>query len=95
MDYKWVPVVIEEQCTDCGLCVAACGPACLEMVDRIPVLERPMECGSAEHCIDAYPEDAIHMAWVPMEGDKQVGRWQSSPKGDQQDAEFLKCSHLG
>lgn len=90
MDYKWVPVVIEEQCTGCGLCVAACGPACLEMVGRIPVLERPNECGSEEHCIGVCPDDAIHMAWVPLEGEHQVGRWRSSSNGDQKNAGLLK-----
>ena len=72
---KWVPVVAEDQCTGCGLCVEACGPACLEMVDNLPVLTRPDQCGSEEHCIAPCPEDAIRMQWVPMHGDRAVGRW--------------------
>ena len=27
LTHKWLPVVVEEACTGCGLCVAACGPA--------------------------------------------------------------------
>ena len=39
--YKWVPVVDEEHCTGCGLCVEACGPCCLEIVDDIAIPVRP------------------------------------------------------
>jgi ferredoxin len=39
--FKWLPVVIEEFCTGCGLCVEACGPACLETKNQVAVLERP------------------------------------------------------
>jgi len=75
VDSKWIPVVIEELCSGCNLCVAACGPACLELEASVAVLSRPNECGSEEHCIGVCPEDAIHMAWVPMEGDPAIGQW--------------------
>ena len=80
MDSKWIPVVIEELCSGCNLCVAACGPACLELEleASVAVLSRPNECGSEEHCIGVCPEDAIHMAWVPMEGDPAIGQWRSA-----------------
>ncbi|MBI4564149.1 MAG: 4Fe-4S binding protein [Planctomycetes bacterium] len=32
---KWVPVIIANRCTGCGVCVEACDPRCLEMVDGI------------------------------------------------------------
>ena len=72
---KWVPVVERDFCTGCGACVEVCGPACLEMQDGFPVLARPDDCGSEEHCIAPCQDDAIHMAWVPMDGDATVGRW--------------------
>jgi|GEM_PF-888943 Na+-translocating ferredoxin:NAD+ oxidoreductase RNF subunit RnfB len=75
MDTKWLPVISEDLCTGCGLCVAACGPACLEVSNRIAVLERPADCGSEEHCIAACPEDAIQMDWLPSEGDRNFGVW--------------------
>ena len=80
MDSKWIPVVIEELCSGCNLCVAACGPACLELEleASVAVLSRPNECGSEEHCIGVCPEDAIYMAWVPMEGDPAIGEWRSA-----------------
>jgi Na+-translocating ferredoxin:NAD+ oxidoreductase RNF subunit RnfB len=76
--FKWLPVVIEEFCTGCGLCVEACGPDCLETRNGVAVLERPGDCGSEEHCISACPEDAIHMAWLPSQGGKDVGLWRAS-----------------
>lgn len=75
--YKWLPVVVEDACTGCGLCVAACGPACLETQKLTAMLTRPEDCGSEEHCIRACPEDAIHMAWLPSEGDRSLGCWRS------------------
>jgi Na+-translocating ferredoxin:NAD+ oxidoreductase RNF subunit RnfB len=78
VDSKWIPVVVEELCSGCNLCVAACGPACLELEANVAVLARPNVCGSEEHCIGVCPEDAIHMAWVPMEGDRTIGQWRLS-----------------
>jgi len=75
MPYKWLPVVMEEACTGCGLCVAACGPACLETRNLVAVLERPQACGSEEHCVRACPEGAIRMAWLPSAGDTAIGLW--------------------
>jgi len=75
--FKWLPAIVEEFCTGCGLCVAACGPACLETQNRVAALERPSDCGSEEHCISACPEEAIHMVWLPAEGDPSIGLWRS------------------
>jgi len=75
MESKWMPIVLEEQCTGCGLCVDACGPKSLAMEDGIAVLAFPDACGSEEHCISACPVDAIRMAWLPFSGDRSVGRW--------------------
>lgn len=52
-------------------------PACLEVTHQTAILERPGECGSEEHCVAACPEEAMHMAWVPSEGDCGVGVWRS------------------
>ena len=58
------------------MCVEACGPCCLEIVDDIAILVRPDACGSEEHCIEPCRDDAIHMQWVPMKGDtRHVGKW--------------------
>lgn len=80
--YKWVPVIDEERCTGCGLCVEACGPNCLEIVDGIAVLTRPDQCGSEEHCIPACHDDTIHMAWVPLQGNGNVGKWKILTHGE-------------
>lgn len=75
LDQKWVPIIDKDRCTGCGLCVEACGPKCLEVVDGISVLVRPNACGSEEHCISPCQDNAIYMAWVSMEGDKNRGKW--------------------
>jgi ferredoxin len=78
LTHKWLPVIIEDACTGCGLCVEACGTACLETQNLVAILTRPEDCGSEEHCIRACREDAIHMAWVPSEGDRSLGCWRSA-----------------
>ena len=75
MPGKWLPIIVEEKCTGCGLCVEACGPKSLAMAEGIAILAFPDTCGSEEHCISACPEDAIQMAWLPFSGDRAVGRW--------------------
>ncbi|MFB3918133.1 MAG: 4Fe-4S binding protein [Terriglobales bacterium] len=75
MSYKWVPIILDEKCTGCGLCVEACGPKCLKITDSIAVLARPDTCGSEEHCIGVCNDDAIHMAWVPMPKNNSRGKW--------------------
>lgn len=75
--YKWLPVIVEDACTGCGLCVAACGPACLETRNLVAILTRPEDCGSEEHCIRACPEGAIHMGWLASDGDRSLGSWHS------------------
>lgn len=72
---KWMPMIVEERCTGCGLCVEACGPRSLAMADGIAVLAFADTCGSEEHCISACADDAIQMAWLPFSGDQGVGRW--------------------
>jgi len=72
---KWMPAILADRCTGCGLCVDACDPKSLAMVDGIAVLTLPDTCGSEEHCIAACRDEAIQMAWLPFSGDRAVGRW--------------------
>ena len=75
MAYKWLPVVDEDRCTGCGLCVDACGPRSLEMVNGVAKLVAPSTCGSEEHCIAVCRDDAIRMAWVRFAGNGSIGVW--------------------
>jgi MinD superfamily P-loop ATPase len=72
---KWMPTILEDRCTGCGLCVEACGPKSLVMADGIAVLAFPDTCGSEEHCIAVCMDEAIQMAWLPFSGNRTVGRW--------------------
>jgi Na+-translocating ferredoxin:NAD+ oxidoreductase RNF subunit RnfB len=79
--YKWLPVIDEDLCTGCGLCVAECNPNCLAVVKGIAMLICAQTCGSEEHCIEACPEDAIHMQWIRTKGDTNVGQWRIVVQG--------------
>lgn len=72
---KWMPIILPDRCTGCGLCVLACGPQCLELVGGVAVLAHPDHCGSEEHCIAVCRDDAIHMRWIPTEGNWGGGKW--------------------
>lgn len=76
---KWVPVIDTENCTGCNLCIEACGPKCLELIDGIAVLSAPNICGSEEHCIPVCEFDAIRMKWVATKGDHSRGKWRDAP----------------
>jgi len=75
MKEKWVPRVDTSKCTGCGRCVEVCGIKCLEIEGGIAVLSWPNVCGSEAHCIIECRDDAIHMAWLPMEGKETIGIW--------------------
>ncbi|OFV98590.1 MAG: hypothetical protein A3F68_13600 [Acidobacteria bacterium RIFCSPLOWO2_12_FULL_54_10] len=72
-----MPVVDEERCTGCALCVGVCTPGSLDLLSGVAVLSHPDTCGSEDHCIAECANDAIHMRWVAMEGDRGVGRWKA------------------
>ena len=74
---KSLPVVDEELCNGCALCVEACGPQCLGIDDGLAMLLSAKTCESETRCVAACPEDAIHMQWLPMKGNKKIGKWKA------------------
>ncbi len=72
---KWLPLVDEDNCTGCNLCVEACDAMSLELIKRLAVLVEQANCISEEECVKACPEDAIRMKWVPLEKRDEAGRW--------------------
>jgi Na+-translocating ferredoxin:NAD+ oxidoreductase RNF subunit RnfB len=50
------------------------------VVEEVAMLLNAGTCGSEEHCIAACPENAIHMQWIPMKGDQDVGRWMTTER---------------
>jgi NAD-dependent dihydropyrimidine dehydrogenase PreA subunit len=73
--YKWLPVIAQDRCTGCALCVDACDHGCLELIWAFATLTRPGDCGSEGTCADVCPEHLIDMAWVAAAGDPRQGRW--------------------
>jgi NAD-dependent dihydropyrimidine dehydrogenase PreA subunit len=72
--WKYVPV-ISDYCTGCGKCVNRCPHACLEPAWEFATLVRPDVCVSGGDCIEVCEDDAIHMKWVQMTGNPEVGEW--------------------
>lgn len=77
--YKWIPVVDQDWCNGCAQCVESCDHGCLQMVWAFAALARPEDCGSEGTCIAACPQDAIHMEWRPVAGDRARGEWRDDP----------------
>ena len=55
------PIVDEELCTGCEICVDECPTNALEMVDDIAVLVRPEDCDGKGECAETCPSEAITM----------------------------------
>ena len=76
--YKWVPV-ITDYCVGCGKCVEACPHSCIKPIWDFATFVKPDACTSGGDCIPVCEDDAIHMAWVKMEGSIEVGQWTDKP----------------
>lgn len=75
---KLLPDIDLEKCTGCGKCVEACIENCLKLInDDFAVLIRANMCGSDGRCVDPCFDDAIHMEWIEMIGDNNIGRWKT------------------
>lgn len=53
------PVINEELCTGCGICVDTCGHDVLELKDDKAVRARPEDCDGAGVCAGVCPSGAI------------------------------------
>ena len=63
---KWLPLIDADRCIGCERCVNTCEHGCLEMIWSFSTLTNPHTCCSEAHCVEACPEQIIHMAWVPV-----------------------------
>jgi len=50
--FKWLPAILEEFCTGCGRCVAACGPACLGAQHVLEMFRRTLPNGTSRRRLD-------------------------------------------
>jgi MinD superfamily P-loop ATPase len=55
----FLPELIEDRCTLCGLCAEACPNHGICLDDRGPVFERREQCDACGTCEDVCPEGAI------------------------------------
>lgn len=55
------PLIDEELCTGCEICIDECPNKALEMVDDVAKFVRPDDCDGCESCAEACPSEAITM----------------------------------
>ncbi|MBN1288056.1 MAG: 4Fe-4S binding protein [Actinobacteria bacterium] len=55
------PVISEDDCTGCGLCIDVCEQECLDLVDDVCKLVKPEACIGCADCEDECPVEAIQM----------------------------------
>ena len=53
------PIIDEDVCTGCEICVDECPNDCLELVDDVATLVRPDDCDECGTCEEACPSEAI------------------------------------
>lgn len=54
------PVVDNDACTACGICVDECPESCFDL-DDVAVLARPDDCTECGTCEDVCPSEAIEL----------------------------------
>ncbi|TET59122.1 4Fe-4S dicluster domain-containing protein [Candidatus Aerophobetes bacterium] len=55
------PVIDEDLCTGCEICIDECPNDCLELVDDVVKLVRPEACDGKGECAEVCPTEAIIM----------------------------------
>jgi len=55
------PVINEELCTGCEVCIDECPNNCLEIKNDVCALVRPEDCTGCGSCAEACPSEAIIM----------------------------------
>jgi NAD-dependent dihydropyrimidine dehydrogenase PreA subunit len=58
-----LPTIDLSLCTGCGLCVERCPTGAVELVDRRPVIVRPLDCAYCGLCEEMCPVEAIALAY--------------------------------
>jgi len=51
--------ILEDRCSNCGLCVKDCSSGCLQPAGERPAAVRPEWCTLCSHCVAICPADAI------------------------------------
>ena len=61
-EYKMkFPIIDEEKCVGCGICVDTCPKNVIEIVENVAKAVRVKECDGCDACAESCPNDAIQM----------------------------------
>lgn len=61
MSKKWYPVIDEEKCVECGICVANCKHGVYKQDSMRPIVLYPENCmDGCEFCMKLCPQAAIN-----------------------------------
>ncbi len=53
------PVIVEDECSACGICVDACSEGVLDIVDDAAVVMSEDDCSACATCMEECPMGAI------------------------------------
>ena len=72
---EWaLPIINNDRCNGCGLCVVHCPTDAVEIIDAHPSIVRPSDCAYCGLCEDMCPEGAIELSY-------EIGFSQSPAEG--------------
>lgn len=67
-----LPVINEDRCTGCGICVSLCPTTTLALREQRAILAAPERCTYCSACEDVCPEDAIALPFLIVFGRRRL-----------------------
>jgi NAD-dependent dihydropyrimidine dehydrogenase PreA subunit len=59
----WLPIINQEQCTACGLCMTHCPNKVIQLVNELPDFNKPDSCSYCGLCEEICPAGAVSLVY--------------------------------